>query len=67
MPRYIVKAQWTATLDLHLFHIDNSKRKMQAMVDWYKDIPHIKYVFPPLAHLGVIVMHLGLFVLSDVI
>jgi hypothetical protein len=33
-------------LDLHLFHVDNSTRKMQTMADWYKDIPYIEYVLP---------------------
>jgi hypothetical protein len=33
-------------LYLHLFHVDNSTCKMQAMVDGYKDIPHIEYVLP---------------------
>ncbi len=46
MPCYIVKVQWIVILNLHLFHVDNSTRKMQVMVDWYKDTSHIEYVLP---------------------
>jgi hypothetical protein len=39
---------------------------MHALVDWYKDIPYTKDFFP-LAHLGVVIQHWGLFFVSNLI